>query len=681
MKVYLSDLVHNMVPGGNILTGKHSFVVPLNIACIAAYSKQIFNNDIEIKLFKYPNDLLSEIDNNTPNIIGMSNYAWNSDLNFQICKYVKDHYKNVTVVIGGPSIRTLPSEIENFLKNHQYIDAYAMFEGEQPFADIIRHVLECGSFLKNEKSNLENVAYLTKDGQFKLSLNTNFQSLGKYNSPYLNGMLDTFLSQELIPLFETNRGCPYNCIYCTWGIASLKKVRQFPIDRIYAEFDYVAKNFPHLPIWILADANFGIFPRDVEIARKIHEIQTQNLSLKKIISYDAKNKTKYLREIGNILRAGKSDNDLSKTNMICRAVQHLSPKILKNIKRHNIPLKDLDSEIKWYHHNGIEVRTDILYALSGESLKEAIEALKMCFKLKFDLINETQTLMLPGSELETSEYRQKYGLKTKYMIRQGAYGEYTTKYGILRAMEFDEPITSTSTFSESEILCFHLIQIFLFYSWNHKQLIHLFNYVMNEYDKNPVYILDGIMHTCKTKFPLLSELLNEINRDFNSILFDSPDEMRRFYYDKQNWSNLLKYIRVELKYNAILFTNIPIHNELCDCIEQLMVNEFSDSILKELLLYTKMNIMDVEALMNGFKVIEKSLILSGKAVKYIIGKETQDFKADLNYEIKLYKSENDQSHLKDLLINFGYSQNPIYAIERVLGGHTSLLIYDRSIII
>ena len=49
MLIYLADLVHNYSPGLNVL--------PLNIAYIAAFLKNTFAEDVDIRLFKYPNDL------------------------------------------------------------------------------------------------------------------------------------------------------------------------------------------------------------------------------------------------------------------------------------------------------------------------------------------------------------------------------------------------------------------------------------------------------------------------------------------------------------------------------------------------------------------------------------------------------------------------------------------------
>jgi len=49
------------------------------------------------------------------------------------------------------------------------------------------------------------------------SLNKNIKNVP---SPYLAGYLDEFLDAGLVPMFETNLGCPFRCSFCAWGIAS-----------------------------------------------------------------------------------------------------------------------------------------------------------------------------------------------------------------------------------------------------------------------------------------------------------------------------------------------------------------------------------------------------------------------------------------------------------------------------
>ena len=221
MKTYLADLVHG------VSLAKQEYVVPLNIANIGAYIKKVFEDNIDLSLYKYPAELISDIDSKRPTVLGFSLYAWNADLNRKIGQYIKKYYPDVLIVMGGPSMRQSLKDIEDFLRRNKWLDAFVMYEGERPFADILNYVFEKGPKLNNPNNdNFKNVAYLAGDN-FYCNLSSDFGDLSELPSPYLTGLLDEFLEDGLIPLFETNRGCPFSCTFCTWGLASLNTVRKF----------------------------------------------------------------------------------------------------------------------------------------------------------------------------------------------------------------------------------------------------------------------------------------------------------------------------------------------------------------------------------------------------------------------------------------------------------------------
>ena len=92
------------------------------------------------------------------------------------------------------------------------------------------------------------------------------QLLDDVPSPYLSGLLPSRPS----PIFyETNRGCPYRCAFCYWGNGNAK-VYRMSLERVRAEMELFARSGVS-SFWI-ADANFGIFPSDAEIAETMAEI-------------------------------------------------------------------------------------------------------------------------------------------------------------------------------------------------------------------------------------------------------------------------------------------------------------------------------------------------------------------------------------------------------------------------
>ena len=73
LKIFLCDLTHDTM----LLV---SDTIPINIGYIASYCKHYFKNDVDIELFKFPTEVIEEIKKNPPDVIGLSNYSWNSNL-------------------------------------------------------------------------------------------------------------------------------------------------------------------------------------------------------------------------------------------------------------------------------------------------------------------------------------------------------------------------------------------------------------------------------------------------------------------------------------------------------------------------------------------------------------------------------------------------------------------------
>ena len=79
IRIYLADLTYDTIS----IT---SDVFPLNVGLVASYCKKLFGNKVEIKLFKYIKELENAIENEPPDILGLSNYAWNHLLGYNIFK-------------------------------------------------------------------------------------------------------------------------------------------------------------------------------------------------------------------------------------------------------------------------------------------------------------------------------------------------------------------------------------------------------------------------------------------------------------------------------------------------------------------------------------------------------------------------------------------------------------------
>ena len=140
MKIFLADLVHNHHAGDNQISGSEDFVVPLNVGNLSSFIKSQLNDVVDIKIFKYPKDLLDALKTIQPDIIGFSSYIWNAELNIKLVNYIKELYPNIVIVLGGPTIRSESKDIEKYLKERRNVDAYILFEGERPFLELIKQL-------------------------------------------------------------------------------------------------------------------------------------------------------------------------------------------------------------------------------------------------------------------------------------------------------------------------------------------------------------------------------------------------------------------------------------------------------------------------------------------------------------------------------------------------------------
>ncbi len=69
--VYFSDLTHT----GQAIA---SNTFPLGIALVASYAEHVLFETLDIKLFKYPEDLSKALGGKVADVVWFSNFSWNS---------------------------------------------------------------------------------------------------------------------------------------------------------------------------------------------------------------------------------------------------------------------------------------------------------------------------------------------------------------------------------------------------------------------------------------------------------------------------------------------------------------------------------------------------------------------------------------------------------------------------
>jgi radical SAM superfamily enzyme YgiQ (UPF0313 family) len=175
--------------------------VPLNLGYVASYAKARFGRDIDVRLFKDPKAMLAHVREARPDVIGLSCYYWQDQLNRLFVRKARSESGYCpTVIMGGPSIDSDPVERKMFLRVRPGVDHVVVNEGEEEFAAIVGRLLG-GTCSADDRIDL---AHPERAG-----LKTDLDTLP---SPYLDGTLDEFLSGPFQPMIQTSRLCPYTCL-------------------------------------------------------------------------------------------------------------------------------------------------------------------------------------------------------------------------------------------------------------------------------------------------------------------------------------------------------------------------------------------------------------------------------------------------------------------------------------
>jgi radical SAM superfamily enzyme YgiQ (UPF0313 family) len=614
LKIFLGDLVYDTV--------RTNYTVPLNIAYIAAYAKQIYTTDVDITIFKNPRKLGKAINTTPPDILGLSNYSWNERLNCVFLRMTKRLNPSVITVMGGPNIRTDYDEIEKYLSANGSLDYYILFNGEEPFGNLVEKVLG-GDELSKPPLGCAGLV----EGNFHFEP-LDSQKKSKHinlTSPYLSGILDKFISDpNFIPLFETNRGCPFGCTYCTWGIAALSKVRRRSLDVVYEELNYIARKSAHQPYWICCDANFGILKRDVEIASMLRQIKNEYGYPAKVELWHSKNTGDRNIEIARIL----NDHD----GYI--AIQSADPEVLKNCGRGNINFKEIEKQIDYYKDHHIEVLTDILVGLPGETAESHLNTLIKAFDLGFGKIHPLNIRMLPGSQYESKIDREKYLVETKFRPIWGAYGIYDGQ----RVFEIEESVRATKDMSEIELEGFKIVHWLIYFCWN-TGLIKPFLKYAQRHGVNPGAILYELY---STKPPSLANIFSKMEKDSMAEWFESKEEMILHYEQQIHFDELVNhFVKLNAAWVASMYQDPNIISALLSEIEPIInkaikiENQGTNSVWDDLRRMTN-RLICTDLLQNDF--IERYKF-SGEALSYALN--DPNLSKEETIEVEIYRAKED----------------------------------------
>lgn len=320
-------------------------------------------------------------------IVGISTYVWNHQYNYALARRIKELNPQCLIIAGGPEIAI--ADMDLFVK-HPWMDAAVKMEGEIVFAKI----------LQNNGADLTNISGLVVNVNGQSVDTGDSERIGNLDvlpSPYLTGLFDDLLKNNpdvtWNATLETNRGCPYQCTFCDWGSLTYNKVKQFDLDRVFQELEWIGQ---HCGFVTITDANFGMFvERDNAIVSKLIEVQRRWNKITNFSMTWAKNQK---NEVVDIVRRLINESPTASQGLTV-SVQSMDEGVLDIIKRKNLDQHKIQEIFSLCDRYNIPVHTEIILGLPGETERSWKENFWRLFRAG----NHTGISILHAQLLENAE--------------------------------------------------------------------------------------------------------------------------------------------------------------------------------------------------------------------------------------------------------------------------------------
>ncbi len=305
--------------------------------------------------------LVKDLSQYDSQVYAFSCYLWNMGLIRSLLPPLLKLNPDAHFLLGGPQVMR---------HAHEYLDpehetlVLCNGEGEKTFANYLRELTRDEPDLANVRglSFYRDGTLLTTDPEDRI------QSLDEIPSPFLTGVFDGDYRMSVI---ETNRGCPFRCSFCYWGAATNDRVYRFREDRVLDELTWLSRN--GVPLLYIADANWGMLKRDVDIAEHIARCNKENGIPFYVYFAAAKNSPKKVAAIAEIFKGA----GLLNTQPI--SMQSLDVTSLAHVDRDNIKLSAYEALQEGLNDKDISSYIELIWPLPGETLgsfKQGIE--KLC---------------------------------------------------------------------------------------------------------------------------------------------------------------------------------------------------------------------------------------------------------------------------------------------------------------
>ncbi|WP_372626692.1 radical SAM protein [Arsukibacterium sp.] len=420
-----------------------------------------------------------------------SNYMWSVDLNLEISQAVKQHNGANITIHGGPSTPDYQQACKDFMNSNRSVDISVHGEGEVAISEIFETISKnTDNKLAYDEFLLSNVSGISFRNTLSQSIvhtseRTRMKEVDVIPSPYLSGYFDGYGGRVEAAIIETNRGCPYGCTFCDWGSATNQKVRKFEMDRVEQEINWIGQN--KIKVMWIADANFGMYERDIDIARHIVAVKQQFGYPHEVVVNYTKNSTLKLVEIIKIFTEG----DIISQGII--SIQTTDEGTLDVINRKNIRTERYDELTQIFSDLKLPLSTDLMIGLPGITVAAFDHDLQRYIDMDVS-VKAYPTQLLPNSPMADPAYIEKHQIK----------------------VDANNFVISSFSFSEQDLHQMKAMYEMYVMADGYSLLRYVMRYLQWEHDINAITFLRDLLDQVNenpTRYPQISWAVRFFNQD------------------------------------------------------------------------------------------------------------------------------------------------------------------------
>ena len=303
-----------------------------------------------------------------PQAVGISLYIWNYKWFEIFAETLKKHAPHIMIFAGGPWCSSYSADIPS------YIQFAVTGEGDVTVVKCLEKWFE--------------------DGLVSGLINGELPDLSALESPFLTHQADGIIAGCDSVLWEMTRGCPFNCAFC-FESRGIRKVRNFPMERIEAELQYLI-NRQICNVFVL-DPTFNL---DKDRAKAVLRLLLQEAPSYMHFTFE--------------IRAELVDNEMAEmfAELNCSlqiGLQSSDSGILSEINR-NFDSDVFSKHVKMLSRTGAAYGFDIIIGLPGDTLEKFRSTVNYAVSLMPSNIDCFVLSILPCTVLASKA--EQYGYKT-----------------------------------------------------------------------------------------------------------------------------------------------------------------------------------------------------------------------------------------------------------------------------